>query len=170
MINKRIWNIFLNEEKRKRAILNQTKKEKNIIYGAQSIKKQVGIFSRGTQDYDIFSKKPKQSANTTDKNLDKIYGWNYHYVKPALHPGTWKVMARGTDMKKGTKDDVGIVDYSKIPIPTPRYRRIDGVRYRRLSQEKKAKYRALRDSTQKFRHQKDKEDLERIKIATGKRR
>jgi len=157
---------FFVKPKIKETILNQTRKDKNIIYGAQSIKKQLGILGRETQDYDIFAKKPKTSALKTDRRLDKIWGSNHFYVKKAEHKGTWKVMNKGLDGKKGTRDDVGIVDYTKMSRPTPRYVVIEGARYRILSQEKKAKYKSLRDKKMKFRSEKDREDVERIKFAT----
>ena len=106
----------------------------------------------------------------SEKILDKTYGSNHYYAKPALHPGTWKVMSKGIDGRKGTKDDVGIIDYTKIPRPRPRFVVINGVRFRRISQEKKAKYKALKDKTEKFRHKKDREDLDRIKMAMWQKR
>jgi len=148
-------------------ILNQAKKEKNIVYGARSIQAQGGLFSRYTQDWDILSKKPKNSALKTETALDKLYGSNQFYVKPALHPGTHKVMNKGNDKRKGTEDDYGIVDYTTLNNKGLRYRNINGIRYRNLSQEKKAKYKALRDKTQQFRWEKDREDLERIKLIQG---
>lgn len=151
-------------------ILNQAKREKNVIYGARSIQKQIGIYSRPTQDWDIFSTKPKKSAMNTEKSLDKSWNGDFFYVKPALHPGTIKVMSKGSDGIKGTKDDYGVVDYSNMPKPKPKYVVYNGVRYRKLTKEKKAKYKSLKDKTQEFRHQKDNEDLQRIKFATGKSR
>lgn len=152
----------------KRKILNQTKKEGNIVYGARSIQAQTGIFSRGTEDYDIFSKKPEKSAMATEKELDKVTLGDNYYVKSALHPGTWKVMDKGFDNKKGTKDDFGIVDYTKFPKPKPKTVTIRGVKYRKLSEEEKAKRKSIKDPAYKFRHKKDKEDLNRMKLAKGK--
>lgn len=151
-----------------RIILEQAKKEKNIIYGARSIQKQIGIFSRGTKDWDILSNKPRRSATRTENKMDKISGGDYYYIKPAIHPGTWKVMSKGYDSNKGTKDDFGIVDYTVTPKPRPKVTIINGVMYRKLSEERNAKMRSLRDKTQKFRWKKDREDIERIKLASKK--
>lgn len=158
---------FFVQPKIEKSILNQTKKEKNIIFGGQAIKAQIGPFGRYTIDFDIFSKNPKKSAMKTEKNLDMIWGGNHYYYKTAKHRGTHKVMSKGVDGRRGTRDDVGIADYSRTPSPPPRTRTIKGIKYRRLSQEKKAKYKALRDKQFKFRHKKDREDVERIKIVTG---
>lgn len=151
-------------ETRKVALLSQTRMNKSIIFGARSIQKHIGIFSRATIDYDILTKNPKVSARTIEKKFDRISGADNYYVKPALHPGTIKVMDKGRDNIKGTKDDIGIIDYSKIPSPSPRIKIINGVRYRSLSEEVRAKKKALRDPTQKFRHPKDRDDLKRIKL------
>lgn len=154
---------FITEEKIKRAILNQTKKDKDIIYGAQSIHKQIGsAIARPTIDYDIFTRKPKKSAQKIEKRLDKISGRDYYYIKKGKNIGTWKVKNRGRDLRKGTKDDVGIVDYTKIPTPKPKYKIINGIKYRVLKQEIKAKRKAIKDPAFKFRKEKDTEDLGRI--------
>ena len=149
-------------------VLSQAKKEKNIVYGGRSIKKQIGLFGRYTEDWDLFATKPKSSALKTEKKLDSHWGSDHYYTKPATHPGTWKVMSKGKDGRKKTKDDYGVADYSRMPRPKPKFVMINGVRYRKLSQEKKAKYKSLKDKEMKFRHQKDRGDVERIKVATGK--
>ena len=159
--------VFLNKGKTQKAILEQTKEEGNVIYGGRSIQKRIGVFSRPTEDYDIFSKKPKKSAVKTEKKLDKLHQDDLFYVKRAIHPGTWKVMSKGRDLKQNTKDDYGVVDYSKFPKPTPKFEVIDGVKYRSLAAEKKAKMKSLRDKEFAFRHKKDREDLNRIKLASG---
>jgi len=148
-------------------ILKQAKKDKNIIYGGQAIKKQLGILGRYTEDFDVFSKKPKKAARKTEKQIYRLWGRDHFYAKPGLHPGTHKDMSKGIDARKGTKDDVGVADYTKTPRPHPKFIVINGVRYRKLSQEKKAKYKSLKDKQFKFRHGKDRGDVERIKIATG---
>lgn len=157
---------FFNRSNAERVIVNQAKKERSIIYGARSIQKHIGVFSRGTRDYDILSDKPKQSAKRTERNLDRIYRGNMFYTKPAMHKGTWKVMAVGKDNKPKTKDDEGIVDYTEMPRPRPPFKVYNGVRYRTLAEEKKAKLKSLREKEMAFRHAKDREDYNRIKLAT----
>lgn len=155
------------KRKRDKAILAQAKKEKSIVYGAQSIKARRGVLARNTEDWDIFSKSPKKSAKTTEKKLDKIYKRDQFYTKPAMHPGTHKVMSKGADRRKGTKDDWGVADYTKMPKPKPPVNKINGVRFRTLAQEAKAKRTSLRDKTQKFRHKKDSTDLAIIEWFKG---
>lgn len=73
-------------------------------------------------------------------------------------------MGKGTDLKKGMIDDVGFIDYSGFPKPKPKIRKIRGVRYRKLSEEVKAKKKSIRDPKFVFRHKKDRGDLNRIRF------
>lgn len=143
-------------------ILKQIRRDKNIIYGAQSIKKQIGYRGRPTEDYDTYSNTPKKSAIKIERKLDKVVRGDQFYVKPAKHAGTWKVNWIGLDMKKGTRDDKGWVDYTE-PEKVPKYVTINNIRYRALIEELKAKEKALADPTQKFRHSKDLQDAKRIR-------
>jgi len=143
--------------------LEQFRKRKNIIYGAQSIKKQLGIRGRPTYDYDIFSNKPKDDAYAIERKLDSLIpNTDIFYVKPALHKGTYKIMFKGTDLIKGTKDDMGIIDLTK-PEGKIKYIEIERNYYRILQDELKAKLKSLKDPTQKFRWKKDRDDAIRIK-------
>lgn len=158
--------VALNEDKNNAIILKQIKQENDIIYGARSIQRQIGILSRPTKDWDVFSNKPKSSAMIAERNLEKQDKGEQYYVKPALHPGTYKVEYVGADKRKGTKDDVGVIDFTQTPSPKPKTINIGGILYRKISEEKKAKLKALKDKTQEFRHQKDQEDYNRIELAS----
>lgn len=159
--------LFFNQDRVEKKILERARKNKQIIYGARSIQAQIGIFSRPTQDYDIFTKNPKGNANSIQKELDKAVGFDYYYSKKGLNPGTYKVKSKGYDMKKGTEDDESVVDYTLLPNPRPPVKRIGGLLYRSLAQERSAKNRALRDKKFAFRHAKDREDVNRINLAKG---
>lgn len=143
----------------------QAKKNKEIIYGAQSVAVKIGPFARGTFDYDVMSTKPKSSAKQLERTLDTSAQGDYFYTQPSkFHKGTYKVYYKGQDYKKGTKDDLAIVDYTKTKrgIQT---RTISGIKYAKLSETAKDKRRALGQKQYEFRWQKDREDLERIKAA-----
>lgn len=145
-------------------ILQDAKQNKLIIYGSQSLYKQVPLALQSTSgDYDIFAKKPKQAAKRVEKKLDTAYGGDFFFVKPAQHPGTFKVISKGKDMRKGTKDDVGIVDYTKPDHKIP-FRTIEGVRYVTLGEMKKNKVKTLKDKESQYRWEKDREHLELIKV------
>lgn len=155
-----IWH--LRKHYRKPVIIKQVKRDQNIIYGARAIQAQTGLLGRPTKDYDIYSDGPKKSAEKLQKSLDKAGGGNFYYSKPGKHRGTFKVKSVGPDAVKGTKDDEGIADFTK-PERKISFVTIGGVRYAKLSEEVKNKKRSLRDPASRFRHQKDAEDLARIR-------
>ena len=145
-----------------RIILNIAKQRKQIIYGARSIQKQANLFSRDTKDYDIFDKNPKRSAQILQRKLDKNVGFDFYYMKEAEHKGTWKVKNKGADGIQNTKDDESIADYTK-PDKKIKFVMINGIRYRVLKEELKRKVATVKDPEFKFRHEKDKDDIRRIK-------
>ena len=132
------------------------------VYGARSINAQTGIINRPTQDWDAYSKTPEKTSKNLQRELDKIVKGNFFYHKPAMHKGTWKVRNVGDDLIKGTPDDVDIADFSTPERKYPTVK-VNGMRYRTLKEEIKAKKRAVADPEFKFRHEKDQADLDRIK-------
>ena len=145
-----------------KTILGVAKKRKQVVYGARSIQAQNNLFARNTQDWDVFDTNPKKVAQLVEKMLDKQMKGNYFYSEEAMHKGTWKVKGIGNDRIRGTKDDESIADYSKLEKGVP-YVIKNGVRYRKLREEIKAKKRSVADPEFEFRHKKDKDDLNRIK-------
>ena len=143
-------------------VLAKAKKNDSIIFGGQAIRKHIGFFGRPTDDFDVLSKRPKRSARQLERKLDMIAQEDTYYTKPALHPGTTKVMHKGVDMRKGTMDDFGIADYSK-PRKGICTKIINGVRYVCLSETIKDKRKAIADKQFAFRKEKDLEDIRRIK-------
>ena len=145
-----------------RIILNMAKKRKQIIYGARSIQAQNNLFARDTKDYDIFERNPKKIAKIVQRELDHAMGFDYYFSKPAEHKGTWKVKGKGRDLKANTKDDESIADYTKPDKKVP-YVTIRGIRYRILKEELRRKRATVQDPEFKFRHEKDKDDINRIR-------
>ena len=143
-------------------VIAQAKQNNSIIFGGQAIKKHIGFFARPTKDFDVLSNRPKRSARQLERKLDRIAQEDIYFTKPALHPGTTKVMNKGRDMRKGTRDDIGIVDYSK-PRRGIKSKIINGVKYVLLSETIKDKRKAIADPQFTFRKEKDLEDIRRIK-------
>lgn len=163
------FSFAMNEMAIKPIILGQVKKNKSIVYGAKALMVQIPLgATRQTRDYDIFSDNPRKSARQLERKLDKQFKGNYFYVKEAEHPGTFKVMDHGNDIND-TKDDRTVADFTKQPRPLNLVR-IDGVNYTHLNEVEKDKRRALSDPQYKFRHPKDRADLERIKFSKLYRR
>jgi len=91
---------------------------------------------------------------------ERLGGGNDTRKKPkGKNKGTYKVKSFGNDMQKGTRDDVGIVDYTEMPKKKPRYIISKGIKYRHLNEEIAAKKKALADKNFAFRHVKDRRDL-----------
>lgn len=154
----------------KDTLLKQARKEDNIVFGARAINRKLGINGRRTDDWDFFSKTPKESSNIAQKNLDKTLRKNVFFQKKGVNPSTWKVKHVGRDGKKGTEDDVGIVDFTKTPKPEPKTFRFRKVKYRDLKLELKAKQKLIKDKKFEFRREKDLEDIRRIKKFGGLRK
>ena len=146
------------------------KKKKHIIHGAKAMNAQARFpYQRYSRDYDVFSKNPKLNAEQLDKLLDKVRNGNYHYVKKATHPGTYKVMDVGFDLKRNTKDDFNLVDYTRKPSKIKTIK-IGSLIYVALSEIEKSKKRALAQKQYEYRWKKDKEDILRIKAVKKQRK
>ncbi len=140
-------------------IRNKVRRDKDIIYGGRAMNAQLPVLSqRHTRDYDIYSISPKARAKQLESELDKAAKGDYYYMKPAMHPGTFKVMDIGFDNRKGTLDDFGIADYSK---PTRKIKtvKIKGIKYAHLSERKRDAKRSLSEKEFWYRHEKDRKDL-----------
>lgn len=144
-----------NKSKIPTVILKKTGK-KEIIYGARALNKHFPKFlDKPTQDFDIFSPTPKKDAKEAEKALDKKFKGDYFYVEPAKHEGTWKV--------KSKINNEGYADYTKPDKKIPS-RKIGKHRYVRLDYVKKHIKKTLKDPEAKYRHDKDKDALNRIKV------
>ena len=149
---------YRNKRKVAEVIIDHVKKKRHILFGARSLNAHFPKFlDKPTVDYDILVEKgnPKKVATRLEKKLDKKFKGNFFIVEKAVHPGTYKV--------KRILGKEGIIDVSKAgeKIPTDK---IKGVRYSKLSFEKGKVKQSLRDPQSKFRHDKDRERLERIRI------
>lgn len=130
--------------------------DKEIIYGARALNKRFPPFlDRHTVDFDIYSTHPRKDARETEKALDKAFGGDHFYVKPAIHPGTFKVKAHANEET--------YADYTKPKERIP-YDRIGGKKYVKLSFVKTRIRKTLRDPESKYRWDRDKDSLNRILI------
>jgi len=155
-------------EKRKRyillkykiaAIVRRTIKSKDgeIIQGERSLEMQLPPkYKKPTQDYDIYSPKPKQSAEETENELDREFGGDYFKTVPAKHRGTYKVVSN--------IDEDGWADYTKPDEPVPKVK-IGKTNYTTLQFELKKAVRTLKQKKYAYRHEKEKNKIERIKKA-----
>lgn len=148
-------------------VVGEAKRRKHIIYGTQAMNAQLPLaFRRRTQDWDIYARNPHATAHRMQARLDReiARGRDDFFSKPALHPGTHKVMHEGPDTRKGTRDDIGIIDYTKLP-KTLETVALNGVKGESLTSIVRGKKKILRDPQSKYRWAKDRGDLGRIGLA-----
>lgn len=140
----------------KAVILRDTRKDKNIVYGAQALNAQLRIPTRRiTRDYDIYTRKsPRAEARELERKLDTKFRADLFGVKKAIHPRTYRVMHKATDES--------VADYSKMPRPRPETRKINRVHYVSINELERASRRVLRNPKAKFRHHKERETLNLI--------
>lgn len=160
-----VSSLYFKRDDIQRKILKQARNKKEIVYGAQSIRKQLGYRARETKDYDLYAKNPKAEARRIEKKLDKTVHANQFYTSKGGHKGTYRVKFIGKDGKARTADDESVADYTKMPSPRPPYKVINGVRYRTLRAELKAKERIVKDAAYAYRHMKDKRDVATLRRA-----
>lgn len=141
----------------KRPVKKQVRQNQSTIYGGRAMNESLPIHLRTiTTDYDIFSSNPRRSARQLERKLDRQAGGDCFVVRQAQHRGTWKVVRKN--------DNKGIADFTK---PKERFGSIrnDGVSYTDLDYEEKKRKQMLRDKKAKYRHDKARDDLTRIRLA-----
>lgn len=148
---------------------NQARNNNEIIYGARALQKNLGqLNSRPTKDWDVYSNRPKNSAEKLSKSINRASKGNYTYTKQSdFHDSTFKVYDVGKDNIRGTKDDFGVADYTK-PDRKIKTVTFNNIRYADISETKKDKLKALSDENFKFRHKKDQQDLNFINFHSKK--
>jgi hypothetical protein len=142
---------------RDKVIIDVLSGRDDIVYGARSVNKALPKYlKKNTEDWDIYTNdNPKTVAKKIEKALDKRYGGNYFYVIPAKHKGTYKIQSKVT---MNNIVDVTLKEDSIL------HKRIGGVNYATLDFQVKKIKESLGTKESEFRHNKDKETLQRIKI------
>ena len=147
---------YRNQELAKQLILQDAAEDEHIIFGARASNAQLPPHLRKhTEDFDIFTKKSKKEAEQMEKKLDKAYGGDFFSTESALHKGTHKVKSNVTGRT--------VADYTSQG-KKPGVKKILGVKYATLSSIKRKIEKNLRDEKSAFRHDKDRETLQRIKL------
>lgn len=146
-----------------RVISDELRGEDEIVYGARSVNAQLPKYlETTTEDWDIATEDdPEQVAGKIEKKLDKRYGGNYFRVEPALHPGTYKIRSNVTNR--------GIVDVTIVEPDSVPHKKIGGINYATLDYQVQQIEKSLANPESKFRHSKDSETLQRIKLSKKKK-
>jgi len=140
----------------KQLILQDAAEDGHVVFGAQASNAQLQPqLRKTTEDVDIFTKKSKKEAEQMEKKLDKAYGGDYFRVEQAKHKGTYKVRSNVTNRT--------VADYTSQG-KKPATKKILGVKYATLDSIKRKIGKTLKDESSSFRHDKDRETLQRIKL------
>lgn len=145
-----------NEQLVRQIILDKAQKKEQIIHGARAINRQLPTYLRKeTEDYDVLTRKPKQSAEELVEELNKRVGKNEFRIEKAQHKGTFKI-----------KDSSGktIADYTQLK-KVPKTVTSWGNKFYNLSSIKKNIQKRLHNPTKEFRKEKDMNALGRINIS-----
>jgi len=135
-------------------ILNSIARNRQVIYGQQATNFQIpSNLRKETKDFDILTRKPKESAENLTKELNKYYP-NRYKISPAKHKKTFHV--------KDLTTKETIADYTGTTKKPKSYNEL-GVRYVDLSYSKKKLKQSIKNPNSSFRHEKDKDTLARIK-------
>jgi len=140
----------------KRYILDWARQHNAVVYGATGLNIHLPSHLKSvTRDIDMFVRNPKISAHQLEKYLDEVFQGDYFETSKAEYENTYKVRSRVSGQTRAdlTKPKTKIA--SKI---------INGIRVATISQIKKNRKRSLRNPQAKFRHSKDKEALQRIRL------
>ncbi len=129
----------------------------SIVYGTHALNAYMPSWlDRETKDWDILIKEdPEKAAKELERLLDKRYRGDFFSVTPAKHPGTFKIRSRVTG------DEVADLTLNER---TDEYNRIRGIAYVPLSVIEEDAKRILEDPDYGFRHKKDRDTLQRIKL------
>ncbi len=141
-------------------VLQRLAKTGNVLTGQRAMNRVMPDYlDKVTKDYDILVGRgmtPQQAAMATEARLDKHMGFNAFETVGGDYEGVRKVRSRVTEST--------IADYTQ-PEKMPTYKKdIDGVNIVGLKYLKKKFKEAIANPEAKFRHAKDKESLNRIRL------
>ena len=147
---------YRNQSKIKQKILENARRRGHIVHGARALNKQFPPFlDTPTDDYDLFSDTPRDTARRVERKLDKEFGGDFFGVKKGKSPTTYKIKSNVTNRT--------VADYTKPKRPIPN-KKIGGVRYASTEHFKRQAKESLANPENEFRHDKDREQLTRIEI------
>jgi len=148
---------------RDRTIREFIKNNNGIIFGGKAINAHAPLLlKRQSEDYDVLINNPKLSAEKLEKLLDIARRGDFHYTTPAEHRGTTKIRDVGADLKRGTKDDFTLADFTKKrKVKTTK---IQGLNFISLPELEKKRLEMIKDPKKRFRRGKDIYDLETIRL------
>jgi hypothetical protein len=150
-------NFFQNKFLIDQKVMDHVRKTGGILHGGKATNIHLPPhLDKHTEDFDVYTKKPKVSARKLEKALDKMVKADLFKTIEAKHKGTYKVVNKETGKT--------IADFTKPKSKIPHEIEFGGVNVAKLKYIKEKLKRIISDPSKEFRHDKDKETLKRIKI------
>lgn len=150
-------NYYKKQNAYNKIIKQDAREDKDVVYGTQALNAQIPSYlRRQTKDWDIFTRGAKKEAKELETKLDSYYGGDYFYVKPAQHEGTYKVESYVTGNE--------VADYTDKPKGIKSVKK-NNIKYVPLSWIENSAKTTLKDKASVYRHEKDRDTLQRIKAA-----
>lgn len=133
-----------------------------IVHGSKAQNIQLpGFLRRRAKDWDVFVKNPKKSAGELERALDRKFRGDFFGVKKGKLPGVRKVFSK---INEENFADFSVPD-RKVPT-----KRISGIQFAKLIDQKRRAIQNLRDPEKEFRRQKDKDFLVKVRLFEKLRR
>ncbi|KKN07816.1 hypothetical protein LCGC14_1063090 [marine sediment metagenome] len=141
----------------RRAVISSIGRKGGILHGARAQNAQLPRFlERKTKDYDIFVRRPQIRAKALEMKLDKLFRGDFFRVKK----GKSKVISVSKVVDNINNES--IVDFAR-PSRKVTTKVISGIRVATLKDQKDRAIKNLTDPNARFRRDKDREFLERIR-------
>lgn len=140
------------------SFLHESRNQQMIVFGAKAVNAHLPEWlEKETKDWDILApKNAKGEAEELASKLNERYGGDYFSVEPAIHEGTFRVRSRVT----GT-----VVADISIKNRDIDFTRRKGVNYATQDFLEEEATNNLSDPAKEFRHNKERDTLQRIAIA-----
>lgn len=140
-----------------KVIMKEIKGTNAIVYGARSVNAVLPPYLRKhTEDWDIYvNDSPEEVAKKMEEALDDRYGGDFFVVEPAKHENTYKIKSKVTGR--------GVADITLRESEVDK-KVIGGINYAVLDYQVFRIKKVLANEENQFRHKKDRETLQRIKI------
>lgn len=147
----------INQPAIRRAVISSIGRKGGIIHGARAQNAQLPRFlEKKTKDYDVFVKFPHKRAKALEMKLDKLFRGDFFRVKK----GRSKVVPVSKVISNVNNE--AIVDFARPNRQVPT-KVISGLRVATLKDQKERAIKNLTDPNARFRRDKDREFLERIR-------
>lgn len=139
------------------SFLRDSRNHKMIVFGGKAVNAYLPAWlDKETKDWDILTPgSSKKAASDLEARLNKHYGGEYFSIEPAIHEGTFRIRSKVTG--------VVVADISMKDRQID-FKKRQGVNYATLDFLEEEAENVLSDPEKSFRHNKDRDTLQRIKV------